>query len=677
MAAAGTQELHRLFALPPATELPPDILGEFQSILRLHSISPQELFYKWESYSIKMGPDETRLDLHTARAFKNDVQDNLEREIRGKTHTRSADKRGPVPATPRNISSNNDVFGMLDGLVPNTPQSASTHPSRRKAALDGRAPVTPSPSGFRTPGPPASSGSNDVKATPFAERANAGQVLETLNAQVICPEPPLAPVAEARIKLTANTDLKKFSYRPMAMHLSEASEVLDDRIDEVSAWVQKDRSLPDTAFGNPAGQSTSEIIAVGRIASDALDAKLNAASVVLETSRRMGAGIRVPLKLDNVPSFEFFPGQIVALRGVNASGEYFSVTEVLALPLLPVAASTPESLATHRERLRGGPDTMEEDTVAPLNILLGAGPFTADDNLDFEPLRAVCEQAANTYADALVLTGPFLDVEHPLIATGDFDLPPEAIADPNTATLTAAFRGLISPPLRRLADAVPGITIILVPSVRDAVSKHVSWPQEPLPRKELGLPKQARLVSNPVTISLNEVMFGISSQDIMSALRQEEVFGARPKTPNLLARLPRHLIEQRHFFPLFPPTGRDRQPKTATDDGLPTGAMLDTSYLKLGEWLNARPDLLISPSALPAFSKVWLPQPGTSKPTNVCEVVESVLVINPGTLSKRKASGTYARLTVHAAAVTDEERKAGQMVGHKLFERARVDIIKI
>jgi len=89
--------------------------------------------------------------------------------------------------------------------------------------------------------------------------------------------------------------------------------------------------------------------------------------------------------------------------------------------------------------------------------------------------------------------------------------------------------------------------------------------------------------------------------------------------------------------------------------------MLDLSYLKLGEMLNVRPDMLIVPSALPPFAKV----------------VESVLVINPGYMSKRRAAGTYARLTVHPRILTDEEKTSGKMQAHKLFERARVDIVKI
>lgn len=104
-------DLNELFAIPPVTELPPDVLGELQSILRLHSISPQELSYKWESYSMKMGSEQTKLDLPTARAFKKDLQEMLERDSRGKAHIRSVDKRGAY-ATPRSAAKGDDVFGM-------------------------------------------------------------------------------------------------------------------------------------------------------------------------------------------------------------------------------------------------------------------------------------------------------------------------------------------------------------------------------------------------------------------------------------------------------------------------------------------------------------------------------------------------------------------------------------
>ena len=97
--------LNELFTVPPDTELQPDVLGELQSILRLHSIDPQELSYKWEAHAIRMGVDSAKMDLPTVRAFKKDLQELLERDARGKSHHKSVDKKAAF-ATPRNGKAN-------------------------------------------------------------------------------------------------------------------------------------------------------------------------------------------------------------------------------------------------------------------------------------------------------------------------------------------------------------------------------------------------------------------------------------------------------------------------------------------------------------------------------------------------------------------------------------------
>src|SRR5262249_47773427 len=160
---------------------------------------------------------------------------------------------------------------------------------------------------------PGKQSKDNLAGVPFSERSNPGQIIESLNDHLPAAEPPMAPFAEPRVRAIANTDIKKFAYKPMAMRLNESSEVLDERIDDCLAVVQKHHNLEDSAFGNAAAQSTSEIIAVGRIASDTPDGKLNSASLMLEMSRRMGAGLRVPLKIDALNTYQFFPGQIVAL----------------------------------------------------------------------------------------------------------------------------------------------------------------------------------------------------------------------------------------------------------------------------------------------------------------------------------------------------------------------------
>ncbi len=98
---AEIPELDGLFSVPGQSSLPNDILGELLSIQRMHEISAQELFYKWESYSIKMGSENTHLDLETVRAFKKDVQEILEREALGKTHVRDVEELHDTPRATR------------------------------------------------------------------------------------------------------------------------------------------------------------------------------------------------------------------------------------------------------------------------------------------------------------------------------------------------------------------------------------------------------------------------------------------------------------------------------------------------------------------------------------------------------------------------------------------------
>ncbi|KAH8177218.1 DNA polymerase alpha/epsilon subunit B domain-containing protein [Sarocladium implicatum] len=655
----SADELKSFFS--PNKPLEPDVLSELQSVMRLHGLSAEDLFFKWESHCIKMGLETEALSLPEVRNLKQGIQDTLEKS--NQRHQVQVKSERRVQQTPRAGGGGGDVFGMLDGLVPSTPASGAGKLGKVGSGMKRK---METPAAMSSPAGGVSDqlkSMNGIPATSFADRANAGDVLEILNNQLPAADAPMAPFPEPRVKLTAASDVKKMAYKPLAMKLSEASEVLDDRIDDFTNLVQQFHSLDDSAFGSAANQGTTEIVAVGRIASDSPEGgKLNAASVVLEASRRTGMGFRVPLKMDKIRSWSFFPGQVVALKGTNATGNEFVVSEVLELPVLPSAASPPSTLEAHRERLRGGPDAMDSDAdPAPLSVLVAAGPYTADDNLDYEPLHALCSQAADTYADVLVLSGPFLDADHPLIATGDFDLPEEANVDPDTVTMTTVFKYLVSPALNRLAAANPSVTIILVPSVRDILAKHVSWPQDTIPRKELGLPKTARIVSNPMTLSINEAVFGVSSQDVLYGLRGEEVVaGQGPGGLDMMGRLCKYLVEQRHYYPLFPPMDRSRLPGTGTESGLAMGAALDVSYLRLGEMVNVRPDVMLTPSLLPPFAKV----------------VESVLAINPGTLSKRKGAGTYARMSIHAPSTSTDGAAEG-VVSHKLYERARVEIVKI
>jgi DNA polymerase alpha subunit B len=94
-------------------------------------------------------------------------------------------------------------------------------------------------------------------------------------------------------------------------------------------------------------------VAVGRICLDppTTTARPTVTSLVLETSRRLGGGSRVPLNLSNVPSISLFPGQVIGVRGVNASGSYFAIQELLLPQRLPCPDVTAADLLTRGMRM--------------------------------------------------------------------------------------------------------------------------------------------------------------------------------------------------------------------------------------------------------------------------------------------------------------------------------------
>lgn len=51
-------------------------------------------------------------------------------------------------------------------------------------------------------------------------------------------------------------------------------------------------------------------------------------------------------------------------------------------------------------------------------------------------------------------------------------------------------------------------------------------------------------------------------------------------------------------------------------------------------------------------------------------------MVNPGYLSKRRAAGTYTKITVYPYSLSGNE-KGSSVVAHKVFERARIDIVRI
>jgi DNA polymerase alpha subunit B len=90
---------------------PPEVMAELRNMLVLYGVDAQELFFKWESYCIKMLPEEVKMTLDSVRAFKESVQSILEKEMRGKARMQHQAAPTTTMRTPRPRDSG-DVYGM-------------------------------------------------------------------------------------------------------------------------------------------------------------------------------------------------------------------------------------------------------------------------------------------------------------------------------------------------------------------------------------------------------------------------------------------------------------------------------------------------------------------------------------------------------------------------------------
>lgn len=93
-------------------ELAPEVLSQLESMLRIYGIPAEELFFKWESYCIKMGSDDTELNLDTVQAFKKDVHELFEKDMKSKTRLHGTNTSKPAARAPR-VKNTGDHVGLF------------------------------------------------------------------------------------------------------------------------------------------------------------------------------------------------------------------------------------------------------------------------------------------------------------------------------------------------------------------------------------------------------------------------------------------------------------------------------------------------------------------------------------------------------------------------------------
>jgi DNA polymerase alpha subunit B len=145
------------------------------------------------------------------------------------------------------------------------------------------------------------------------------------------------------------------------------------------------------------------------------------------------------------------------------------------------------------------------------------------------------------------------------------------------------------------------------------------------------------------------VVIGVTSTDSLFHISAEET-NANLEPGSRLRRIAQHLLQQRSYYPLFPP---------------PVSMPTHLDSKEMHKWqMPCQPDLLIVPSKLTSFASV---------------VLDSTVVINPGHLSKGTTGGTYALMDIHPMKrdVLDNAGGDDVQLPHGVSDRVSVEVKRI
>jgi len=200
------------------------------------------------------------------------------------------------------------------------------------------------------------------------------------------------------------------------------------------------------------------------------EGRINATSVLLEGSRHLSGGARIELDLSHLKSdktsYSLFPGQIVAVEGMNTSGRKMVAHRICEGAAHEAQKSTVKELMRyhHDDSFQGG---------SPLKIMAACGPFTTSDNLDYEPFVDLVNVINKEKPDVVLLTGPFVDMRHQAVRGGQTTLQFQD-GEETLASFEMFFANKVAGLLEDLFSEGDLLTqFVLVPSLEDATAEWV------------------------------------------------------------------------------------------------------------------------------------------------------------------------------------------------------------
>jgi DNA polymerase alpha subunit B len=152
----------------------------------------------------------------------------------------------------------------------------------------------------------------------------------------------------------------------------------------------------------------------------------------------------------------------VAVEGHNTTGK-----KMVAEKIIDGAAHQPQETAT-AEILKFHHHSSFQDGE-PIRILVAAGPFTTSNNMEYEPWDDLMVVIVKENPDVVILTGPFVDMRHKGVSTGDVTLPFEDGTE-SYVPYDAFFATKISALIEEVYSTNENCTIqfVFVPHLHDA-----------------------------------------------------------------------------------------------------------------------------------------------------------------------------------------------------------------
>uniref|UniRef100_UPI00358F0E5D DNA polymerase alpha subunit B isoform X2 n=1 Tax=Myxine glutinosa TaxID=7769 RepID=UPI00358F0E5D len=316
-------------------------------------------------------------------------------------------------------------------------------------------------------------------------------------------------------RFTGGHDALLKRYKHMFQGLHDIREVLDQKIEDMGHFLKEAYNIEE--FSSLTLPTQETVTVLGQICCDG-NGKLNSKSLLLEGNVEISAGFTVPLNISDVKEYSLFPGQVVVMDGINTSGQTFVASKIYEGKPLPFYKPSSEEL--------------ENVNCEAAMVLVVCGPYTTSEGICFDPLLDLIAVIKRDRPDVCLLLGPFVDITHEQV---------------ETCQLKETFTSLLKSCILRIIEETQSLTtqLVFVPSLNDAFH-NVVYPLPPY--TDLRIPAQdtqrVHFVSEPSTIMINGVVFGLTSTDVFFHMSSEEIASVQMGSPDRFTRLLKHILSQ-------------------------------------------------------------------------------------------------------------------------------------